>query len=209
MSPVIRASSTATHISASPCWNSISTKLALSASISGCYQSPPWLRRERVRRRDPLRHSGSPATPHLARLQLRRGGTGAGLCVAIRGPLASQRRGRWSFCAGCICIPRSSLSVVRSWSGGKPFSEHNVERWRMLLNCDETALKRIDDLLSQDIIIRRPIATGERYGPLYTKVARARTVRSRSSVDNQQNAPPLPCVFSSLHKSCRLLLADL
>jgi tetratricopeptide (TPR) repeat protein len=33
--------------------------------------------------------------------------------------------------------------------------EHDVERRRMLLDCEETSLKRIDDLLSQDIVIER------------------------------------------------------
>ena len=109
------------------------------------YQSPPWLCRERIHRRDPLRHSGSPAAPHLARLQLRRGGTGAGLRVTIRRSLASQPGGgdllRWLHMHPKIMAERGAILEWREallW-------EHDVERRRMILDCEETSLKRIDD----------------------------------------------------------------
>lgn len=43
--------------------------------------------------------------------------------------------------------------------------EHDVERRRMLLNCEETSLKRIDDLLSQDIVIDRTDHRGRTVAP--------------------------------------------
>ena len=43
--------------------------------------------------------------------------------------------------------------------------EHDVERRRMLLDCEETSLKRIDDLLSQDIVIERSDRHGRTVAP--------------------------------------------
>ena len=62
------------------------------------------------------------------------------------------------------CIPRSSLSVVRSWRREALLWERNVEQRRMLIDCAETSLKRIDDL-SQDIVIERTDRHGQKYLP--------------------------------------------
>ena len=64
-----------------------------------------------------------------------------------------------------LCIPRSSLSVVRSWRREALLWERNVEQRRLLIDCEETALKRIDDLLSQDIVIERTDHRGRKISP--------------------------------------------
>ncbi|MDE0447649.1 MAG: hypothetical protein OXH96_13330 [Spirochaetaceae bacterium] len=43
--------------------------------------------------------------------------------------------------------------------------ERDVERRRMLIDCEETSLKRIDDLLSKDIVIKRTDRHGRKVAP--------------------------------------------